>query len=435
MTSPALPRRLGTVTAAGTLVGIMIGSGIFRVPSSVAAHLPSPSLFLAVWIVGGLLALAGALMFGELAAMFPDTGGRYVYLREGVHPAAAFSYAVGNLLFLRPVSLSARALLIAGYLASLVPALTGHDHIVAFMILAVLSAANYRSTLAGAWLTTLTSAAKVIAVGGLAAIALLVPVAPALPTPFAPATPTLQGFGLALVTVMWTYSGWGSTTYITGEVRDAERVMPRVLGLGVAFVVALFLVVNLGYLSALGLPAMASSTAVATDAATATLGAVGGQVLAVLVVVSVMGSLTGSMLTAPRLPFAMGADAPRLARLAAIHARYQTPHAAIVATLLLAIIYLWGRSFEQLIESYILGSWPFYVLTAWGFFRLRRTRPELHRPFRVPGYPLVPGFFLIAAAAMVINGFAADPLTAVKGSWVMLVGIPVWFLTRARQTA
>jgi APA family basic amino acid/polyamine antiporter len=139
------------------------------------------------------------------------------------------------------------------------------------------------------------------------------------------------------------------------------------------------------------------------------------------------------MLTAPRLPFAMGADAPGLARLAAVHPQYQTPHAAILVTFLLAIVYLWGRSFEQLVESYILGSWPFYVLTAWGFFRLRRRQPDLPRPFRVPGYPLVPGFFLVAAAAMVLNGFAADPFGAIKGSWVMAVGIPVWFLVRPRS--
>jgi APA family basic amino acid/polyamine antiporter len=162
------------------------------------------------------------------------------------------------------------------------------------------------------------------------------------------------------------------------------------------------------------------------------LGATAAKLMSVLVVVSVLGSLTGSMLAAPRLPFAMGNDAPRLRVLARVHQAYGTPHASVLFTAGLALLYLGAGDFEQLVENYILGSWPFYVLVAVGYFRLRVTRPDLPRPFRTPGYPLVPGFFLLASGAMVINGFAADPIGAITGSWVMLVGIPVYYLVRAR---
>lgn len=429
--SNVLPRRLGAISAAGTLVGIMIGSGIFRVPSAVAELVPSPTAFMMVWLVGGLLALSGALMFGEFAAMYPDTGGRYVYLREGVHPVAAFAYAIGNILMLRPVSLAARSLLIAAYLGTVVPSLAGRETLMAAVIIVVLSAMNYRSVLLGAGMATTTSVAKVLAL--LLLTGLVVGSAPALPAVTADAgAVTLKGFGLALVTVMWTYSGWGSTTYITGEVRDAARTMPRVLTLGVGFVVLLFLLINWAYLQALPMAAIAASDTVATDAASVVLGDTAGKLMAVLVMVSVLGSLTGSMLAAPRLPFAIGNDAPRLRALAKVHRVYGTPHASVLFTAALGLLYLGAGDFEQLVENYILGSWPFYVLVAVGYFRLRLTRPDMPRPFRTPGYPIVPGFFLVASTAMVINGFVADPVGAITGAWVMLLGVPVYYLVRAR---
>jgi APA family basic amino acid/polyamine antiporter len=344
---------------------------------------------------------------------------------------AAFAYAIGNIVMLRPVSLSARSLLIAAYLVTLVPALAGRETLTAAVIIVVLSALNYRSALLGAGVATATSVAKVLALVVLAGLVVIA--APTLPAATGvTGAVTLKGFGLALVTVMWTYSGWGSTSYITGEVRDAEHAMPRVLALGVGFVVMLFLLINWAYLQAMPIDAIAASDTVATDAAGVVFGSTAGKVMSVLVVISVLGSLTGSMLAAPRLPFAIGNDAPRLRALAKVHQVYGTPHASVLFTAALGLLYLSAGSFEQLVENYILGSWPFYVLVAVGYFRLRIRRPDLPRPFRTPGYPLVPGFFLLASTLMVVNGFAADPVGAITGSWVMLLGVPVYYLVRAR---
>ncbi len=438
MTAAVLPRRLGSFAIAGTLVGIMIGSGIFQAPAVVARHVGTPGSFMLVWLVGGMLALSGALMFAEMAAMFPLTGGRYVYLRESIHPAVAFTYALGNVLFLRPVSLGLRALLLVGYIGAVVPFVGQHEHIVAAMLLVVLALLNVRSTTGSAGLTAGVTVAKVLLLAGLAALLLMA----ATPWEVIAATSSTdgavlgpwQGFGVAMLTVVYSYSGWGSTTYLTGEVRDAERVMPRILIGGVVLVIMLFLLVNAAYLVALPMDEIAASPAVAASAALARLGTWGGRFVAVVVVVSVLGSLVGSMLTAPRLTFAVGADVPRLRWLAAVHDSWDTPHLSVAFGTLLAIGYLWGESFESLVQGYVLGSWPFYVLCAVGYFRLRRWRPEIARPFRTPGYPMVPGFFLLVATAMVINGVAADWRQALLGSWVMLVGLPIYALLRTRPT-
>jgi APA family basic amino acid/polyamine antiporter len=435
MTQVALPRTLGRLATAGTLIGIMIGSGIFQAPAVVASHVAAPGTFMLVWLVGGLLAMSGAAVFGELSAMFPQTGGRYVYLRESIHPAVAFTYALGNVLFLRPVSLGVRAMLLVGYLGAVVPVIGLHEHLAAAILLVLLALVNVRSTVGSAGLTSGVTVVKVGLLGGLAALLLIA----AWPwhmaaTTLAPAGGAVlhpwRGFGLAMLTVVYSYSGWGSTTYITGEVRDAERIMPRILIGGVAFVVGLFLLVNVAYLAAIPMDAMASSRAVAATAATAVLGGWGGSLVAVVVVVSVLGSLAGSMLTAPRLSFAVGSDVPRLRWLSAVHPTWNTPHLAVAFGTVLAVGYLWGESFESLVHGYVLGSWPFYVLCAVGYFRLRRIHPEMRRPYRVPGHPVIPAFFLITAAAMLINGLTADWRSAMLGSWVMLAGLPVYWLLR-----
>ncbi|MES2306639.1 MAG: amino acid permease [Gemmatimonadota bacterium] len=425
-----LPRRLGTLAATGTIVGIMVGSGIFRIPSSVAGHLGSPGLFMLVWVVGGLLALAGALVVGEFTAMFPVPGGHYIQLREGTGEMSAFVFAWTTVFLLRPVALGALGLVFAAYLGTLIPVTAPHERLVAMSLIVVVSAVNYRSVAASGVIATLLSAAKVLALGAMViGIFLVVPTSASSNT-VAAAPSTLHGFGLALVTVMWTFSGWGSSTSIAGEVRNAERVMPRVLFGGVSFVVLLFLAINAAYLHALPMAEIAASKTVAADAATRAFGNVGGSLIALLVVVATFGSMHATMLSAPRMLFALGRDTPALRRLAAVHPEFETPGIAVAVTCVLGVVYLTTNTFEELAGAYVLGSWPFYVLTAVGLFRLRRLRPDLPRPFRTPGYPIVPGLFLTAALVMVINGVWADPVQALKGSALILSGVPVFWLMR-----
>ncbi len=420
-----LPRRLGAVSAMGALVGIMVGSGIFRVPSTVAAQLPSPGAFMLVWVVGGLFSLAGALAFGELAAMFPDTGGRYVFIREGIGPLAAFLYGWMSTLLLRPASVGAIALVCASYLGVLVPSLAAHERETAGACILLLAAVNYRSVLWSAGLGSVTSAAKFLALG-VVAVAILVGVPAAGPAPPAAAIPW-HGFLLALVTVMWTYSGWGSTTYITGEMKNSGRGMPLVLSGGVIAITLLYLLVNAAFLHALPMAEIAATKTVAADAAAKVFGAAGGAIIGVMVAVSTFSAANSSLMLSSRLPFAIGRDHPLLGRLSAVHSVHQTPYIGVVVTTLLSLVYLSNHSFEQLAEVFVLGLWPFYGLCVVGLFRLRRLRPDLPRPYRTPGYPVVPALFLLATVAMVGNAAIDRPRQAALGVGILLLGIPVYY--------
>ncbi|MGH7524209.1 MAG: APC family permease [Gemmatimonadales bacterium] len=429
-TSGTLSRSIGTAGALATLVGVSIGSGIFRVPSTVAREFPSPTGFMLVWVVGGIFTLAGALTFGELASTFPVTGGTYVYLREGVGPLAAFVCAWTHLLFLRPVALGAVALVFASYVGKLIPAVAAHEPLTASGLLIVLAAINYRSVRLSTNFMLVTGGAKAVAVVLLAALLLvLVPGAP--PEAAVPAAGwTWHGFWLATTTVMFTFSGWSSTSYIAGEVRKAERAMPLVLASGVGFIVVLFLVLNLAYTRALPMSAIAASNAVASDAAVRVFGAVGQRLVVALVVLATVGSLNGTMLSSPRQTFAMGIDTPGLARLGAIHRVYQTPYVAIVVTALLGVVAVWSHTFEQLASSFVFGSWVFYFLCVIGLFRMRRRRPDLPRPFRVPGYPVVPALLLVASVGIFANVTVTQPRDAMIACGLMLVGVATYYLLR-----
>lgn len=430
-----LPRRLGLISALGAMIGSIIGSGIFRVPSTVAGYLPSPKAFLLVWLIGGLFAMAGAMIYAEFAAMFPATGGRYVYLREGVGRLPAFVYAWTSTVLLRPVSIGAIALVFSAYLATVVPVLVGRQREVAVALLLGVGMVNYRSTVVGAGLATLTTLAKVLAVGGMTMV-ILVAIAPAAPGSSPVAVPDglpWNGLALALVTVMWTYSGWDTPTLLTGEVRDAERVMPRVLVGGVLAMTVLFVMVNVAYLHALGIEGIAGSDAVAADAVERGFGIRGMQAIGVMVAFSTLGSLCVSLLASPRLVFALGQDVPRLAALGRVHNRHGTPHVGVLITTLLAIVCVWNRSFEQLAETFILGSWPFQMLVAYGLIRLRRVRSDLQRPFRTPWYPLVPIAFLLVSAVMLAAATLEDPRNALLGTLLILGGVPVYFLLQPRS--
>lgn len=432
-TVTALPRRIGAWSTLGVVVGIMVGSGIFRVPATVAAYGPSSFGFIAIWVVGGLLAASGALVFGELAAIFPVTGGRYVYLKEGLDPAIAFVFVWVFTLVLRPAGNAAMALIFAAYVGSLIPALAPHEHLVAGTLIVVLSLANYTSVPLTVSLNNSTSLAKVIALGALA-IAMLVPAPAAAVVPAAVSagsSTSWHGYGLALVTVMWTYSGWSSATDITGEVRNGSRAMPMMLVVGVAAVTALFVLVNIALLHAMPMTAIAASKAVVGDAAALTFGVAGRTGAALIVVVATFSALNSTTFATPRLLYAVGEEMPRLRTLADVHSTYRTPYIAVVLTMVLSVLFLLNHTFEQMADLFVLGSWPFYILCGIALFRLRRTRPDLPRPFRVPWYPWMPIIFLVSSLAMLVNGLVADPLHAMMGAAFFALGFPVYYLLRA----
>lgn len=430
---PGLDRRLGAVSGAGVIVGLMVGSGIFRVPSVVAGHVESVVPVAGLWVAGGGLALLGALSLAELAAMYPRTGGIYVYLREVYGPLVAFLYGWTRLLVLAPASIGAIALICAAYLRSLLPLGGLSESEVAVAVIVAVAALNVRSVSASAVTGNALSALKVagLVVLGLALLWLGDAGGGSLATvgsgPGAPPA-SWSAFGLALVTVMWTYSGWSAVTALGGEMRDPGRTLPRALALGTAVVVAAYLVVNAGYLLVLPADAMAASPLVAADAAGAAAGSAARHLVAVLVAVSTFGALHAAMMYNPRIFYAMAEDGLLFRPFGRAHERYRTPHLAVTLSALLGIGFVLSRSFEQLAETFILGVWPFHVLAVAGLFVLRRRRPDAERPYRVQGYPLTPALFLAASVAMVANALWQRPASGAASVGAVLLGVPVYLV-------
>jgi amino acid transporter len=431
-----LPRRIGVWSAAGAIVGLMIGSGIFRVPSVVAGSVDAVGAIALVWIAGGLLSLCGALSFGELAATYPEPGGVYVFLRETWGRLPAFLFGWTRLLVLTPATIGALALIFASYLGSVVGMTPATERWVAAAAIVALAALNYRSLLWSAVLENVTSLAKAVVLVGVALVAFVLYDGSAGALNEAPslAVESVTGFGFALVTVMWTYSGWASMTSLSGEVKDPGRNIPLAQLWAVTTVMLIYLVVNAAYLWVLSVDEAAASTSIAADVMDRVLGAPGQVTVALLVMLATFSAANASLMFAPRCFFAMSMDGLFFKRVAAVHPRFKTPHVATVLTAAIALGYITFRGFEELVSAFVLGAWPFYVLAVAGLVRMRRLRPDLHRPYRVWGYPLVPMSYIGAGSAVLLAGFVAQPWTTVLGIGVVLSGLPVYvWLRRAHD--
>ena len=428
-----LPRRLGLWSAIAVAVGSTIGSGIFRVPSTVAADVGTLGALAIAWGIGAVVALFGALTLAELATMYPRSGGIYVFLREAYGPVPAFLFGWTELLVIRPSALGAIAMIFADYLGQFVPLSDGQTRLVAAATIALLAAANIRSVTWGAAVENATTAAKVLALAGLSIIAFVFArgLSGALSQPLALTPRSWGGFGVALIAVLWAYDGWADLTFMAGEVREPARTLPRALISGTVIVMAVYLLANLAYLRVLPFEALSQSKLVAADAATRVFGAAGASVVAALVMLSAFGALNGSTMTGPRILFAMADDGLFFRPIAAVHPRWRTPWTAIGLAALLGIGYVSIRSFEQLADAFILGIWPFYALAVGAVFLLRRARPDATRPYRTWGYPFVPLVFLAASVALLGNALVQQPRETGLGFGIILSGIPAYYLWRA----
>jgi basic amino acid/polyamine antiporter, APA family len=424
-----LPRRLGGLSTVGVLVGIVIGSGIFRVPSLVVVQVGSVGAAALVWLLGAAVILCGALTLAELSAAYPRAGGAYVFLREAYGPLTAFLFGWVKLVITGPVALAAVSLIFAAYAGAFIPLSDTQQRLVAAALLVALAALNFRSVAWSASVQNLSTLAKVLSLVVLALLlfALGAPREGALAAPIAWSPTSWSGFGVALIAVLWTYVGWVDVTYLAGEVRDPERTFPRAMLLGLLVVVLVYLLANAAYLYVLPLQAMAESPVVAATAAERVFGTPGKTLVAALVMLSTFGSLNGTLLTNPRLFYAMAEDGLFFRKVAAVHPRYQTPHVAVLLYLVLGIVGVTTHTFEQLAQIFVLGIWPFYALAVAAVFVLHRRRPRDAALPRAWGYPLLPLAFLIVSAAMFVNGIIQRPAQTAISLGVLLLGIPAYY--------
>ncbi|HWZ61626.1 MAG TPA: amino acid permease [Steroidobacteraceae bacterium] len=432
-----MPRSVGLLNAVAVSIGITIGSGIFRVPGTVAAVLHDPGPILLCWVLGGVLALCGALTVAELAAALPRSGGMFAYILEGFGPVAAFLFGWAELTVVRAAALGAIATIFAEYLGHFFALSPSQVRATAALLIALVGALNYvgvRRAAAVLSITTYAKYAAVLALGLLAYTARGGSWAHLTPLASGPLSASL--IASALIPVMWTYDGWADLAFIGGEVRNPQRTLPLALIFGSAGVALVYLIVNLGFMYALPLTDMAGSKLIAASVAERIplLAGAGAAVIAGLVLVATFSGLNASMMVGARIFYAMGDRGLLFRAVARVSPRFDSPSVAILICTVLGVVYVLLNDFAQLADKFILGIWPFYVLTVATVFVLRRRRPDLPRPYRVWGYPLVPAVFLLASAGMVANALVTDPVNTGVTLLIIAVGLPVYWV-RARLGA
>jgi APA family basic amino acid/polyamine antiporter len=425
-----LARRLGVGTSTALVVGFVIGSGIFRVPSRVAEEAGGVGAALLAWTVGGAIALSGSLSLAELGAMFPRAGGVYVFLYEAYGPEVAFLKGWVHLI-VGPSSWAAVALIFAEYTRNFFPITQTGTRILAAALIAILTAMGCRSVRVAASVQAVSTWAKVAALLGMAAalFALGHGRASDLANPSF-ASHGWSGLGLALIPVMFAYDGWNGFTAMAGEVRNPGRSIPVSLVAGVAAVAAVYLVVNFAYFFVLPFDVLQRSPHVAVDAVSRIAGPAGASIIAALVMLSTFSSLNATVMIDPRIYFAMAESGLFFHSVARVHPRWGTPYVAIMLNASLAILYVFVRSFDQLAEAFVLGIWPFLALAVAGVLVLRRTRAEVPRPYRTTGYPVVPIMFIVASVALILNVMYRHPISTAISLGVSLIGLPVYWVWR-----
>lgn len=429
-----MPRTVGLWSAVAVLVGVTVGSGIFRVPATVATMLHSPGPAMLCWALGGVVALTGALSVAELAAAMPRSGGIFAYLLEGYGPLPAFLFGWTELAVIRASALGATSTIFAEYLGYFIP-LTAEDvHLVAAATILVVGTINYVGVKRAVAVLTPATVAKFAAllVLGLLAFTAIAPggSASSAHRVIWQGGAQLSLIATALVPVMWTYDGWADLSFMGGEVAHPQRTLPFALIIGTCCVMLVYLVVNLGFWYALPADQIAHAPLVATTVAQhiPLIGTAGAAVIGVVVLLATFSGLHASLMTGSRVIFAMGDRGLLFRGVARVSPRFQSPSVAIWIATVLGCLYVMEDDFAQLADRFVLGLWPFYVLTVAGVYVLRRTHPDMPRPYRTWGYPLVPAIFLLASLGMLGNSLVTDPTDTGLTLLIIVVGIPIYYV-------
>lgn len=426
-------RRLGLFSGTMSVVGGIIGAGIFLNPAIVAQRVGSPAGTLGVWVLGGVVALIGAFVYGELGQRRPRVGGGYAYLREAFGPFPAFLYAWALLLIIAPGAIAAVAVTFGNYGAALLGVQASIARPAAVAAILMLTAINCLGVTFGAVTQNIFTLLKLAAIGAVVVAGLLTignppppcPDCAALSTPTG-ALPMLGVVGAALVPVLFSYGGWQQTNFIAEELVDAERNLPRALVLGVVIVVLVYVLANAAYLGALGVDGLAASSAPAADTMEVLLGSAGRAVITAGIVCSTFGFLNLVILVTPRVFQAMAADGLFFERFARLHPRFRTPVAAIVFLGVWSSLLVYSGQYGALLDYVVFADWIFFGLTALTLAVFRRRDGTAETTFRVPGYPWTLWLFAGVAAYVVVGSILSNPGNALRGTGLLALAIPVY---------
>jgi APA family basic amino acid/polyamine antiporter len=458
--SEQLNRSLGLPSAILIVMGLIIGSGIFLTPKDIAAAVQAPGVMIFVWVISGLLTLAGALTNAEIASEITDTGGQYVYFRVLYKDWMAFLYGWTSFSVYQTASIAAIAVAFAEYseyfvtLPHLSPELEAWRlpvfeniqpfkdfgvKLLAIAAILLLTAINYFGVVLGAVTQNIFTAAKVLALAGVIIFAFMLgdgSVENFFPLWGEPKSGNLfAAIGVAMISALWCYDGWNNVTFIAGEVKEPERNIPRGLILGTLATIVIYMLTNLAYLYVMPMHEIAESRLVAADVMRRVLGEGGGAFIAITVMVSTFGIVNSTCLTAARLYYAMAKDKLFFQGFADIHATYRTPGKALVAQGIWASLLTFTGNYNQLFSYAIFAAWIFYTLGALGVFILRKKFPRAQSAYRTPGYPFVPGLFVLVATLFVLNTLAEQTEDSAVGLLLVLAGVPFYLYWKKQVQA
>ncbi len=432
----ALKRTLGTTDLTLLVIGNVIGSGIFLVPSTVL-RLSGESVAVAssVWLVGGVLSLLGALSYGELGAMDRGSGGLYAFIRDGFGPLPAFLYGWTLFFVIGSGTVATLAVAAANYMGQFATLAPMAKKGIATALIVLMAVINVRGTRESASVQNTATVIKVAAILIMSAILFTLGDGGGGEAVAAPSVTmaSLSGVGLSIISVLWAYEGWQYVTFAAGEATAPQRSLPRSIAIGTAALIVIYLLANFAYLAALGPARVAASERVAGEAVAQVMGPAAGGVIALAIIISMYSAAHATVITAPRVYYSMAQDGLFFKRLAEVHPRFGTPALAILASCAWAIVLALSGTFEQLLTYVVFVGWIFYALGAAAVIALRIKRPNAERPFRVPGYPVTPVIFVLAAAAIVLNTIVEQPRQSAIGIGVVLLGVPAYLGWRSRK--
>jgi basic amino acid/polyamine antiporter, APA family len=446
-----LSRRLGLTSAVMVVIGSVIGSGIFLTPANVAAAVQVPGVMIFVWVLTGLLTLAGALTNAEIASEITEAGGQYVFFRVLYTDLVAFLYGWTTFIVYQTGSIAAIAVAFAKYfgffvdLPHLSPALEawqlpliGNIHpladiglkLSAISAIMLLACINYFGVQFGGFVQNVFTSLKVIAIAGIIFLGFAFgkgSVDHFFPLWGSPSSGSLlSAIGVAMIATLWSYDGWNSLTYLAGEVKEPQKTIPRALVLGTLLIIVIYAATNLAYLYVLPIDQIAKSNLVAADVMEKVFSGYGGAIISLCVMISTFGTVNATSMTTARVFFAMAKDKLFFPGFSRVHPKYKTPGRSLMIQGLWASLLTLTGTYDQLFTYVIFAGWIFYALGAVGVFIIRRKIPSANRTFRVPGYPYVPIAFVIVATWFVVNTFVEQTADSLVGLLLLLVGIPFY---------
>lgn len=446
---PELSRDLGVGPAWAVVVGTIIGSGIFLVPSEMMQSVGSARLVYLAWIVGGLLSFFGALTYAELGAMKPQAGGEYIYVRDGYGPLAGFLYAWTWFLIAKPASIATVTTGLVRILGTFtIFSFFSHDvmrqpfsitygQLVAIAATVLISFLNYVGIKKAGEFQFVFTLLKVATIVGIVFLAFSYSAGSwsHFSGEYSGAVGGIAGFMAALVAALWAYDGWNDLNMVAGELREPERNIPIALIVGVATVAALYMLVNAAVQFVLPADAIAASPRPASDAIALVWGHLGASIVSAAMAVSMLVTLNGTIMSGARVPFAVARDRYFFSALAEVHPRFHTPSVALIVQAALSIILLlFGGSFRQFFSLAIFAEWLFYMIAGSTVFIFRLRDPQAARPYRVWGYPVVPALFVLASALLLYYTFTDNLRNSALGTLAILAGVPVFYaFARKRQ--